>query len=210
MSEKNKIEWSILQSALIIFVISLITSVSIIWSTWYYKTEMHKKFNQTNGQFQTISNKYLAIDQEEKLIRDYYPKFIELYENGLLGPERRLNWIEALRESSEKLDMPNLSYDIQSQIQYKPEYSIKTGSYKLYISNMKLSAELYHIVDFFRFLNELKNNAQGVFDIKSCDFKRRSEKFSTLKLQPILNVECEFSWLNIKKSNGSDITFEQS
>lgn len=210
MNSNNGIDWTVLRGAIIVFTISLLTAIAIIWSTWYFMQGMKQKNMLSTRQFQTISNQYLDIDHEEKLIREYYPEFIELYEKGLLGQERRLNWIETLRATSVQIKLPALKYDIESQIQYKPDFPLKTGGYKLYTSTMKLSMDLLHIDDLSNLINGLENRALGSFSITSCHLRRLNDKISVTEMKPNISADCELKWYNLKKSNGSDITLTQS
>src|SRR5690554_5866304 len=99
----EKVDWSVLRVPIMVFVICLILSGSMIGGTWYFKDQMFRRYNVDKSRFQSVSNQYLAVDQEEQLIREYYPEFVKLYNNGVIGHERRLNWIETLRASEENI-----------------------------------------------------------------------------------------------------------
>ena len=210
MSPESKIDWSVLRSAIIVFVISLTISASLVTGTWYYKEHMELKYNVNKKRFQTVSNQYLAVDQEEKLVRQYYPEFINLYNKGIIGQERRLNWIEILHNSSEHSKFISLRYEIDPQAQYTPDYTLNYGIYKLFNSSMKLNMDLLHMGDLRKLIDDLDRNAQGIFNITNCKLKRASSDHFELEIKPNIAAECELHWLNIKRSDGSDITLSQS
>ena len=210
MNPENKIDWSVLRGAIIVFVISLTISTSLIGGTWYYKEQMELKYNVNKKRFQTVSNQYLAVDQEEKLVRQYYPEFINLYNKGIIGQERRLNWIEILHNSSEHSKFISLRYEIDPQAQYTPDYTLNYGIYKLFNSSMKLNMDLLHMGDLRKLINDLDRNAQGIFNITNCKLKRTGGGHFELEIKPNIAAECELHWLNIKRSDGSDIILSQS
>ena len=210
MNPENKIDWSVLRGAIIVFVISLIISASLVTGTWYYADYMDLKYNVNKKRFQTVSNQYLAVDQEEKLVRQYYPDFIKLYNNGVIGQERRLNWIEVLRNSSESSKLISLRYEIDPQTQYSPDFTLNYGIFKLFNSSMKLNLDLLHMGDLKNLFNDLDRNAEGIYNISNCRLKRTGGDKFELEIKPNIAAQCELHWLNIKRSDGSDIVMTNS
>ena len=140
MEEKNKIDWSVLRGAVILFTVCLVLCSLMIGTSYYFYDDASKKFTQSKNLFKSTSRRYLDVDQEEKLLRDHYPDFVKLYNRGVLGREKRLNWIEALRQAAEKLKIPKLNVDIKikavindqlwkQQLQYWEGAMIVSGSH---------------------------------------------------------------------------------
>jgi hypothetical protein len=201
----EKIDWSVLQGAIMVFVISILICVTLIGTTWYYNERMLLEHNRQKGQFQNISNQYLAIDQEEKLIRQYYPDFIKLHNKGIIGPERRLSWIETLRNVGENIKLPVLRYGIDSQSRFVPDYPVNTGPFLIYSSPMKLNIDLLHEGDLKKLLDTLNTEAPGIYNVSKCIFRRSGEISTDKANKGNISAECELRWLNIKRPNGSDI-----
>ncbi|MBI4006709.1 MAG: hypothetical protein HY356_08565, partial [Gammaproteobacteria bacterium] len=111
---REDIDWPVLRGAISIFFLSMLACSFFIGGSWYFKNKMLAQFTKDKNQFQAISGLYLAVDEEERLIREYYPKFVELHKKGVLGYEQRLNWIEILRASGEHIKLPALRYEIKS------------------------------------------------------------------------------------------------
>jgi len=203
----EKIDWTVLQGAIITFVISIIISGGLIGITWYYQDKMQLEHNRQKARFQNISNQYLAVDQEERLIREFYPEFVELYNKGIIGQERRLSWIETLREAGEFMKLPALRYNIESQSRFIPDFPVNTGSFQIYSSPMKLNLELLHEGDLDRLLETLNSEAPGTYSISNCKLSRAGT--GTVNLENVtrgnVNAECELRWLNIKKADGTEI-----
>jgi hypothetical protein len=205
MKAESKLDWSVLQGAVITFMTSIAISAALIGTTWYYKDKMQREYQLQKARFQSISNQYLAVDQEEKLIRDYYPKFVELYNKGILGQERRLNWIETLHNAEEQIKLPGLTYEIQSQTKYIPDFSLNAGNFQIYNSPMKLNMNLLHEGDLKKLLDALNSQAPGIYNVSNCKLRRSGQINLDDAGKGNISAECELRWFNIKKSDGTEI-----
>lgn len=203
---RDEIDWSVLRRAIIIFSICVIAGGVLIGGSSYFKKEMLTKYNKNNRQFQNISRKYLAVDEEERLIKKYYPEFLNLYQKGLFGREQRLNWIETIKASDDRIKVPSIKYQISLQEEYSPTFSINMGNFRLFDSNMKLKIDMLHEGDLFRLLEDLNKNAIGTYTVSKCKFKRSGKKVNQDINKGNVSAECELQWFNIKKSDGSEIT----
>jgi hypothetical protein len=166
---------------------------------------MNKEFERNKSLFQSISRRYLDVDQEEKLLRDYYPQFVKLYKQGVIGREKRLNWIEGLREAGESIKLPSLNYSISSQEKYIPEYSINYSGYTLYRSSMELKLGLLHEGDLFKLIDHLNNDAEGVYTISECTFKRNGNEINFEKNAVNISATCLLHWITINLAGSQGI-----
>ncbi len=194
---ESNIDWSVLKLSLIMFAIIVVISGSMLTASYYFNANMEKEYKQNKNQFQSISRRYLDIDQEEQLLLDYYPKFVKLYNEGLIGREKRLNWIEALRKSGEKVDIPKLSYSIESQAEFIPGYTIDYSGYKLYTSRMELMLGMLHEGDIFNLLNELNSNAKGMYTVNECSFRKSGSGIEFRKDYINVDTVCTLQWITI-------------
>lgn len=202
---KANFDWSILKGSIFVFIICLIFSSSLISGTWYFKENMLKKYNANNRKFQSISKQYLAVDQEEQLIRQYYPKFVQLYNKGIVGQEHRLNWIETLRASGNFIKLPSLKYNISSQNSFSPDYPVNTGSFKIFSSSMILNLDLLHEGDLRKLIMALDQRAQGAYNLSQCTLRQKNQIDLSNVTRGNISAECELRWFSIKKSDGSVI-----
>lgn len=203
--KKDEIDWSVLKGSLIIFSICLIISTTFIVGSYYFNNSLNKQFNKNKNIFQSISSRYLDVDQEEKLLHDYYPEFVQLYEAGIIGREKRLDWIESLRQSGEKIGLVSLNYSIASQEEFIPEFMINYTGYKLYRSNMDLDVGLLHEADFFKLLDYLNRNVDGSYTISECEFRLNGDQIKFEKDHANISASCLLQWLTIDLADGRRI-----
>ncbi|MGB1799523.1 MAG: hypothetical protein ACPHLK_01695 [Gammaproteobacteria bacterium] len=205
MEKESDLDWSILKTPLVMLCVCLVIASALIGTAYYFNSSMEKEFKNNRSIFQSISRRYLDVDQEEKVLRENYPKFVALYNQGIIGQERRLNWIESLRKAGEVIGLPSLSYSIKSQEGYVPEYPINYSSYALYRSSMELNLGLLHEGDLFKFIDYINKNADGIYTISECDFKKGANEVSYEKGKANVSVTCLLYWITIDLAGGQRI-----
>ncbi|MGI0016819.1 MAG: hypothetical protein ACREBU_25645, partial [Nitrososphaera sp.] len=184
------IEWRILGGAIAVFSICLLVSALLPIPSFHFRDEMALLFNQHYKQYKEISRKYVAIDEEERIIKLHYPRFVELVRHGVIGQEQRLSWVETLKRAGETIKIPSLRYEIDSREPYTPEFSVSTGTYRIYATPMKLSFGMLHENDLAMLLRELDNNASGLYSVKNCDFKRMQKVIERDPKQENIAANC--------------------
>jgi hypothetical protein len=203
--EKGELDWSILKGAMIMFCICLVFGTSLIVWGYYFNTKHSKELSQNKRIFQSISRQYLDVDQEEKLLQEYFPQFVTLYNRGVIGREKRLNWIEALRQSGEKINLPSLRYSISSQEEFIPEFVVNYSGYTIYSSSMELSLGLMHEGDLFELLNYIDEHAEGAYTLSECAFNKNGNEIKFEKNYANIAVTCLVNWLTLDVAGGNRI-----
>ncbi len=205
MEKKNEIDWSILKGPLILFCICLVIAGSLIGGSYYFNEKLNKEYVKNKNVFQSISSRYLDVDQEEKVLRDNYPQFVKLYNEGIIGREKRLDWIEALRNAGEKVKLPSLTYSIDSQEQYIPGFNVDYSGYELYRSGMKLELGLLHEGDLFKLLDFINRNADGLYTLTECSFRMNGSEIRFEKNYSNISASCMLYWITINLAGGQEI-----
>lgn len=205
MENKGGIDSSILKGSIIVFCICIVLSGVLIGASYYFNNNLEKQLRSNKSVFNSISRRYLDVDKEETLLLENYPKFVALYNSGVIGREKRLNWIEALRKSGEKIKLPSLKYGIKSQEVYTPGFQINYGGFALYRSSMDLSLGLLHEGDLFKLLNYLNRNAAGAYTISECEFRPVGNEIQYNKDQANITVSCLLHWVTIDLPAGKRI-----
>ena len=202
---RDELDWSVIKFPTIIFIVVLLVSVALIYGSWTFKEDMFSEYKKNKAMFTAISQQYLGVDENEKIIRQYYPEFIALYKKGFVGREHRLNWIETLRAASERVKLPGLTYDISPQEEYSSEFSANLGRFALYSSTMKLNISMLHEGDLSRLIKDMNEHAEGIFTITECRFIRTSKKLIEKRDAKNITADCELQWINIRMADGAEI-----
>ena len=203
--KSEDIDWKVLVGALVALGVCLVLGGLMVGVSFYFEKQMELEFNRNNALFQDISRRYLSVDEEEKLIKQFYPRFVELYNAGVIGREQRLNWIESLRAVGERKRLPGLNYEIKSQSVYAPQFPAVLGRYQLYSSDMSLNMQLLHEGDLLDVLEFMDRNAQGVYSVAECRFSRAGQEITLSPRIGNLVTRCDLNWFTIKLADGTEI-----
>lgn len=199
------VDWSILRGTLIGFVVCVVLAAVMVSASYYFKQQMQAEYDHNHREFLHASQQYLAVDEEERIIDEYYPEFVRLYRAGLLGRERRLDWLETLRNAGSAIKIPELSYKIEAQKEIEPDYPLQRGGYGIFASPMNLNAGLLHEGDLLQLLQSLERDALGQFTVRKCDMRMATQQ---LTLEPgITNIraDCTIDWLTVDLAGDEEL-----
>ena len=196
----NRVDWSILRGTLVVFVFSLAVAAGMVSASFYFRQNMEREYQVHHAEFREASLRYLAVDDEVRIIAQFLPEFRRMYERGLLGRERRLSWLETLRRSGDANGLPQLAYQLDAQRVARPDFNIALGDYQLYASAMTLNLGLLHEGNLLQLLRSLDREALGQYSIKRCQLQRASENIDTSGQVANLSAECTLDWWTINLS----------
>jgi hypothetical protein len=191
----TRADWTVLRGALGVFVICALLSAIMVGASHYFAEGMASEFRSHHGRFRDASRKYLSVDEEERTIAEHYPQFVELFQRGVIGDEHRLSWVEALRGAAAGLGLPALSFDIEPQQLYTPDFALNTGGFDVRASRMSLSLGLLHEGDLERLFVLLRERADGLYSVRDCEMRR-----TTGASQPgsKLSAQCTLEWYTLE------------
>ncbi|MTV41965.1 hypothetical protein [Duganella radicis] len=140
------------------------------------------------------ASRYAQVDNEKRDIRNFQRRFVELRQRGLIGDERRLEWLDAIRRAQAELKLPPLSYEIEPQQVVQLEAPLDLGEYQLRGSRMHLHMELLHELDLFNFFQTLRENSYVA--VQDCSIKRLGVVAGTPGAST-LGADCTLNWITL-------------
>ena len=194
----SDIDWPILRGAAITLAITVLIVGGMVAASSSFESSARAAFEKDQRRFVSASNRYLAVDEEERLTREYLPVYRALEDDGLIGEEQRLDWTESLAAVAEELELPSVRYQVQPQEPYQPPAEIPTGAFRVYASPMRLSVGLVHEEDLFRLLHALEERASGSFNVEGCAL-RRSDGTEPGPFTENISAECSLKWFTVRK-----------
>lgn len=139
-------------------------------------------------------DRYAELRSEKRDIARFQSRYIGLRERGLIGEEKRLDWIEAIRQIQAERKLLPITYDIEPQQAIKIDGQLATGDYQLYASRMSMRMDLLHEMDLLNLLDELKR--RGLFAAQSCTIKRNAMVMDNGPATRLL-ADCTLNWLTL-------------
>jgi hypothetical protein len=193
------VDWSVLRGAAAFAAVSLVLGVAMIASGRWFHAERELAFQKEQRRFQANSRRYLAVDEEERLIHTHLPRYQELDAAGVVGDEHRLAWVEALREVSARLGLAGMRYEVMPRKPYVPPVPVSPGGLKVYASVMKVRLGLLHEDDLFRFIDAMTAQSLGYFNVERCTLRRTGEQPQADPATANLEAECDLQWLTVHR-----------
>ena len=144
-----------------------------------------------------IDAKLTRVRREETEIKQKSSVFNALQARGILGDEQRLEWVELLKEIRDKHRLLELRYEIT------PQHALEktpAGNFALFASTMKLELKLLHEEDLTRFLDDLRQQARALIQVKRCNVSRLPRSVSGNAPQAQLRAECLVDWVTMRES----------
>ena len=190
-------EFALLRNAVLVFLATLALSLAAVSaSLWQLRQARFAEAAQLLER-DGARSRLAHAETEKEEIRLYQPQFVELRRKGLVGPERRLDWVEAIRMIQEQRRLLPLSYEIEVQQPYRLETALPTGDYALLGSRMALHMDLLHELDLLNFLADLR--LAGTFAVQDCSIRRAAAAASPVAgaVAPTLNADCTLNWLTL-------------
>jgi hypothetical protein len=188
-----------IQRATLTFALCAVIGIALVISTQTMLDKQLDMFNRAQALQNSSREQYRQAENEKRQILDYQARYLQLTTQQFVGPELRLNWIEAIQSTQKAAALQPLDYEIAPQQTFLVDPSIDMGTLELRGSKMTVTMNLLHEMELFRFLNGLQ--ARQLFDLQSCDLKR-NDSSNAEHLVPLLVAECSLVWITTGKAGG--------
>ncbi|SFN97220.1 hypothetical protein SAMN05660284_02633 [Formivibrio citricus] len=181
-------DWRLLRAPLLCLAGALLLAglvLAFCAQVWQRSTE---QWAQAQTRLQQAQSAADAIEREYRAAEAGKAHFLKLQASGIVGKERRGEWLELFDRANAAGVMPQLRYRIEAQ---RPlEHASPIGNSMVYASHMTLQYRARHEAAFsaaHRLLAEAPGHAVPV----RCRVGRVSEN------EPGLAVDCDYLWLTI-------------
>lgn len=193
-----KPEYEFLRSAAIMFMGSVTLGAALLAGSGFFAGRMEQSYQRQHARLSDTSQRYLAVVEEEKIIRDYLPQFMGLSETGIVGAEHRLHWIEVLQYAAAELQLPSLAYEISAQQPGAVKLAPAPGTHQVFISQMTLNVQLLHEGDLFALFDLLEARAKGLYRVASCELVRNYTELTEDPVAANISANCVLEWFSIR------------
>ncbi len=193
MKHLSRLSDTLLIPLLVLLVILAAAVAAVKWSDDQVQGAQHKLSAQQT-QMREAQARVQKSGAEKELIARYLPDYRKLETLGFIGEEKRISWLDALRNANQKGGLFGINYDIAAQQAYPHATLMAPGQMHVMQSVMKLRMPLLHEEDLQKFLQHLAEQNAGVFMVDQCTV-RRSGTTLTTRFQPNMTAECMLAWI---------------
>lgn len=187
-------EFGLIRTAVLALIGALVVSLSGVLLSELGREQADQQLERAQRARDAASSRYAQVDAEKRDIRNFQQRFVALSQRGLVGEERRLDWLDAIRQTQEELKLPPLSYEIEPQQTVQLEAPLDLGELQLRGSRMRLHMELLHELDLFNFFQSLRE--RSYFAVQDCTIKRLGVVAGTPGASS-LGADCTLNWITL-------------
>ncbi len=189
------IQWRILRAPLLVLALTVLFAGGSWYWTYRWSAEVRTQLEREQAALVAARGKSTQADQEKLLIDRYRDAYEILRRSGTVGPEQRVNWLDALRAANRTARTLGVDYQINQQ--GPSPIKIDTGSYRLVQTSMKLNIKLLQEEDLLAFFRALDEQHAGLYLLQECRLNRVVAGAFSVRFEPKLNAECELVWLSL-------------
>lgn len=163
-----------------------------------YRTEKESAMLAEEGLYRNARQKFESSGLEKETIIEYLPTYNELLAKGFIGEERRIEWIERLRQIHGQYNLFSIDYSIGQQEKYSPSFVSNLGNHVLNRSVMELQLDMLHEGDLINLLEDLHKDTPP-FMVRDCEITRPiGAEIDTKKVAANLKAACEIDWITLR------------
>ena len=185
-------------------VLAIATSTGAVLFSLKYTKSAQLALNAATAEHMAFEGKLRQVRNEENEIKQKAAMFNELQERGIIGEERRLDWVELIKKiiDERRLIDPQFEISPQRALDDKPG-----SSFTFYTSTMKLQLKLLHEEDLTRLLDDLRNQASALIQVKRCNISRLPPHTSdgnnlASPNGAHLQADCQIDWITAREVAG--------
>lgn len=136
------------------------------------------------------------IAEEEREVRDKIEVYRRLAQAGILGEEKRLEWVDAIARIRSGRQLLDLRYKVDRQ-RLLQSVAGKPASVDFHASTMNIELLLLHEGDLLGFLADLRNAGNAYVSVQRCRLERTAGAPAGASLAPRLRAECAIDLITI-------------
>lgn len=164
----------------------LAIAVGIVMWSWSVRQTAYQDRFSAEARYHEAVGRLRKVGVEEQEIKEKSALFQQLARSGVVGEEKRLEWVELLQRLRHDLRLPALSYE------FSPQSSLGAASdsgYVFFRSASRIQLTLLHEEDLLRFLNLARQEARALLLVRDCTLSRLPTS------EGMLSAECELDWI---------------
>ena len=141
-------------------------------------------------------DRLMRIADEEREVREKLEVYRRLQQLHVIGPERRLEWANAMSRIKSNRELLDLRYRVDRQ---QPLVTVpgKPGNVEFYSSSMTVDLALLHTGDLLRFLDDLRDSGNAYYSVRSCTINRTGQVPTGTNIVARLQAQCVIDLITI-------------
>ena len=196
-----------LQWAIAFLVIMSLVGGGAVWTTEQMKKSSNKALLDATAARKDIQAKLAQARDEQQELTEKLNRFQALKARGSIGPERRLDWIDAIARIKAARRIFKLDYEFAPQKPVDPSIlpgGAAAGGFEIMSSQMRLHMQLLHEGELLAFLSdlttELRSSVEALVLVRSCTTERLAPGSTDRGSKAQLKADCTLEWITLKEA----------
>ncbi len=192
--------------------LSALVAVGVLVFAITLDADRQARYGELGNQQGAIQQDYNDLVLRRRLVDRYHARYAEYHDLGFVGQESRLDWIETLRQTTDALTLPRLSYAIAPQLDViAPVQSFNAGeNIAVNVSRLELDMALVHELDLLEFVDELQTEAPGLIRVPACSMTWEHDGFDAVASGANIRALCSVEIFSVITSDvGAGLTVAQ-
>ena len=192
-----------LQWAIAFLVIMALVGGGSLWTTQQLKKSSDKAFQEATAARRDMQTKLARASEEQQELRDKISRFQALKDHGYIGPEQRLDWIEAVARIKAARRIIKLDYEFSPQRLADSSLlpgGATAGGFEVMSSQMQLQLQLLHEGELLAFLADLRESVQALVKVRSCAIERVASGNTGRGNIAQLKADCTLEWITLREA----------
>ncbi|AXS80762.1 hypothetical protein [Dechloromonas sp. HYN0024] len=181
-----------LLAALLMFVVAGL----LAWASQVQAGKAEQERKAATAAKNQIEQRLRQVRTEEQDIKERTQLLQRLQNAGITGDEKRLDWIETLRDIQRDLRIPGMSYEFGAQASLD---KTDDATYAWYASPLRIQLRLLHEEDLLNFLARLEKDAAALVIVRNCKLLPLPVQTDARQTPAQLSAECEMQWLTARR-----------
>ena len=183
----------LLRGPLLLAGILITAGVAALWTTHSLGKAATQAHEQATRQYNQATRQVMQARTDEGSLRATVERYEALARTGVVGPEDRLGWLEALDAARTAHDIATIRYEIQPQQAVDDD---APEGLRWMESRMRLELGLRHAEALLHLLDSLRAVNSAVVVPERCTLTRASTHDG-------LDGRCELRWLTLQATDAS-------
>lgn len=189
-------DWVFLRQGILLPALCLLVGTALWGTTTVYRTRLANTLEAERQELSSIEQERKELISRREAREQYSAIYQRLTASGIVGPEQRLQWVQAIRTSTESLGLPYVRYSARPRETFEAPYLMSGMTAPVIGSPMDVQLGLVHEMDLLSLIDSLARTA-GLFHVRSCQLERLARGTAPASDKANLTGSCELTWFSI-------------
>ena len=196
-SDLGRMKW-----AIAILLILSACGGAAVWATLQMQKSGEKAFREAGAERADIRAKLARARDEQAELTDKIKRFQAIKDQGYIGPEQRLDWVEAIARIKAARRIYRLDYDFAPQRLADASVlpgGAAAGGFDVMASQMRMQVQFLHEGELLALIDDLRKSVRALIQLRSCRIERAPAGTGDRNNPAPLKAECTMEWITLRE-----------